>query len=555
MFRNRSRRILWFFGFAILGILWWDLVLPRFGLGKWVKATRSSRYRKIAAGFRKLAVELGGVLIKVGQFLSSRVDVLPAEITDELAGLQDEVAPESLENIHKVIEGEFNLHLEDIFLKFDPSPLAAASIGQVHRAQIRPSGLHAGGDEAPVEVVVKVQRLHIREIMEVDMKALRTVARWIHLYRPIRRRANVPALLEEFSLTLHEEVDYLNEGKNAEIFANHFSKDPQVYVPKIYWPFTNGRVLTMEFVDAIKITDYDALDDAHIDRAEAADRLFTTYLKQIFEDRFFHADPHPGNIFVLPGEMNAATGYREWKLTFIDFGMTGRVTPKLLGGLREYLVAVALQDGARMVKAYQMLDVLLPEADVDLLERASRKVFDRFWGKTTPEMMEMHTDEARAFLDEFGGLIRDMPFQMPENMILLGRCIGILNGICTGLNKDFNFWNLIGPYGNQLVEDEGGGLQMVLKEIGNVLTTLAGLPRKADNLLERMDKGELEVRNPELQKRIQHLEASQQRLVGAILFAVFFMGGIQLLLADRLSPETILFLAGGWLVSWFILTR
>ncbi|HPH94277.1 MAG TPA: AarF/UbiB family protein [Anaerolineaceae bacterium] len=555
MFRNRSRRILWFFGLAILGILWWDLVLPRFGLGKWAKATRSSRYRKIAAGFRKLAIELGGVLIKVGQFLSSRVDVLPAEITDELAGLQDEVAPEPLENIQKVIKTEFNLPLEEIFIKFDPQPLAAASIGQVHRAQIRPSGLHASQNEAPVDVVVKVQRLYIREIMEVDMKALRTVARWIHLYRPIRRRANVPALLEEFSLTLHEEVDYLNEGKNAEIFAKNFSKDPQVYVPKIYWPFTTGRVLTLEFVDAIKITDYDALDAAHIDRAEAADRLFNTYLKQIFEDRFFHADPHPGNIFILPGEMNPQTGHREWKLTFIDFGMTGQVTPKLLAGLREYLVGVALKDGARIVKAYQILDVLLPEADVDLLERASRKVFDRFWGKTTPEMMEMHTDEARAFLDEFGGLIRDMPFQMPENMILLGRCIGILNGICTGLNKDFNFWNLIGPYGNQLVEDEGGGLQMVLKEIGAVLSTLVGLPKKADSLFDRIEKGELEVRSPELQKRVQRLEHAQQRLVGAILFAVFFMGGIQLHLANRLSPETILFLAGGWLVSWFILTR
>ncbi len=209
MLRRRYRRILWFFGRVLLHLIWWDIFLPFVGFGRWSGRSRARRLQRIAARFRKMAIELGGVMIKVGQWLSSRLDILPPEITSELAGLQDEVAAESFEAVRGVIESEFQRPLESLFASFETQPVAAASIGQVHRAQLYP----ADDGSTPSPVVVKVQRPNIEAIVETDLKALQVVGRWVDLYPPVRRRANVPALLDEFSRTLLEEIDYLHEAK------------------------------------------------------------------------------------------------------------------------------------------------------------------------------------------------------------------------------------------------------------------------------------------------------------------------------------------------------
>ena len=355
--------------------------------------------KTVAQRFRKLAVQMGGVMIKVGQFLSSRLDVLPREITDELSGLQDEVAPEPFEPIRALIEAEFGATLDQKFNDFDRAPLASASIGQVYCAHL--CATQADGTPCP-SVVVKVQRPHIEEIVDVDLSALKIVGGWLQKYPPISKRANVPQLMEEFSRSLYEEIDYIHEGKNAETFAENFKEDPNVRVPKVIWSHTTKRVLTLEDVGGIKITDYAAIEAAGIDRAEVANRLLDTYLKQVFEDGFFHADPHPGNLFVQA----PADGSRpsDWKLTFVDFGMTGTLPEKTFKGLREVLISVGTQDAHRLVQSYEMLDVLLPGADVELLERASQRVFERLWGKSTTQMMGMHPEDAREFVDEFGDL-------------------------------------------------------------------------------------------------------------------------------------------------------
>lgn len=524
MFKHRYRRILWFFARVLLHLTWWDIFLPKIGLRRLASRNRAERMIKIAVNFRALAVDMGGVMIKVGQLLSSRLDILPREITTELAGLQDEVRPERYEDIRAVAEAELGAPLDTLFEDFDPEPLAAASIGQVHTAHIRMVG--EDGKTSLQKVVVKVQRPRIAEIVEVDLSALKVVAGWVNLYRPIRRRANVPMLTEEFARTLREEVDYLNEGKNAERFAENFKQRSDVIVPRVFWKFTTRQVLTLENVRAIRIGDYEALDRAGIDRGEVADRLFDTYLQQIFDDKFFHADPHPGNLFIQPtGEANGKT---TWKLVFIDFGMMGTVASSLFDGLRELLLAVGLRDGARVVKGYQTLNALLPGADLELLERASNAVFDRFWGKTAPEMVDMHQEEAEAFIREFGDLLYDMPFQLPENMILLGRCLSILSGMCTGLYRDFNLWKNIAPYAQKLVEAEkGSGVKAVLNEAMEILRTTISLPNRATALIARLEQGKLDVRTPDLKQQIALLNQTGNRLVGAILFLALMYGGIQ----------------------------
>jgi predicted unusual protein kinase regulating ubiquinone biosynthesis (AarF/ABC1/UbiB family) len=530
MFKKRYFHILWFFAWTIISIINWDLILPRIGFRRLSKSTRSRRMTEIARKFRKLAIQMGGVMIKVGQFLSARLDVLPREITNELTDLQDEVAPEPFEPIRKLIETEFGMPLEEKFSEFNQDVLAAASIGQVYSAKL--CATQEDGTPCP-GVVVKVQRPHIEEIINIDLSALRLVGNWIQRYPPIKKRVNVPRLMDEFSRSLYEEIDYLNEGKNAETFAENFKDQTNVRVPKVIWSHTTKRVLTLEDVKGIKITDYAAIEAAGIDRGDVAKRLLATYLKQIFEDGFFHADPHPGNLFVQAADEGEDPG--EWKLTFIDFGMTGTLPEDTFNGLREVLIAVGTQDTHRLIQTYQTLKILLPGADMEQLENASQHVFDRFWGKSMTQMMDMHPEEAREFIDEFGDLMYELPFQMPENLILLGRCVSILSGMCTGLDPNFNIWESLSPYANKLIEAEGGGKwKTILDEVLNMLQKLIALPAKTDSLISVLEQGRLEVRTSALNREMEKVNHSQRKIAGAVVFAAFLLSGVQLYLAGAI---------------------
>jgi predicted unusual protein kinase regulating ubiquinone biosynthesis (AarF/ABC1/UbiB family) len=550
MFKKRYFHILWFFAWTIISIINWDLILPRIGFRRLSKSTRSRRMTEIARKFRKLAVQMGGVMIKVGQFLSARLDVLPREITNELTGLQDEVAAEPFEPIRKLIETEFGMPLEEKFSEFNQDVLAAASIGQVYTAKL--CGTQEDGTPCP-GVVVKVQRPHIEEIINIDLSALRLVGNWIQRYPPIKKRVNVPRLMDEFSRSLYEEIDYLNEGKNAETFAENFKDQTNVRVPKVIWSHTTKRVLTLEDVKGIKITDYAAIEAAGINRSDVAKRLLATYLKQIFEDGFFHADPHPGNLFVQVADEGEDLG--EWKLTFIDFGMTGTLPEDTFNGLREVLIAVGTQDTHRLIQTYQTLKILLPGADMEQLESASQHVFDCFWGKSMTQMMDMHPEEAREFIDEFGDLMYELPFQMPENLILLGRCVSILSGMCTGLDPNFNIWESLSPYANKLIEAEGGGKwKTILDEVLNMLQKLIALPAKTDSLISVLEQGRLEVRTSALNREMEKVNHSQRKIAGAVVFAAFLLSGVQLYLAGEIPLATgfgaAALISLMWIVIW-----
>jgi len=487
---------------------------------------------------------MGGVLIKVGQFLSARADVLPEEITSQLSGLQDEVPPEDFNAIRRLLETELGGSLAEKFADFDEVPLAAASLGQVHRARLYDS--QDDNDRGWVEVVVKVQRPDIETVIATDLAALRTVGNWAMRYKPIRRRADVPALLAEFSRILYEEIDYLAEGRNAETFAENFQDLPGVRIPGVVWSLTTRRALTLEDVYAIKITDYDQIRAVGVELNEGAERVFDIYLYQIFENGFFHADPHPGNLFVEPIDPDE-NGPVNWQLTFVDFGMVGHVPPGTRAGLRELAIGLATKDADRMVKSYQMLNVLLPGADLDLIAQAEAKVFDRFWGKTMEELRDIPFEEMHEFAKEFRELVYAMPFQVPQDIVFLLKTIAILSGICTGLNPNFNFWESLTPYASKLLTEDGESRwDFLLSEVGAILQTLVALPQQMESALGKIERDELGVRIPQLESRLGGLELSLRRIVYALIFAALLISGVQLQLGGELLFARLLY--GGAIV-------
>ncbi len=461
------------------------------------------------------------------------MDVLPESITAELSGLQDEVAPEPFAAMRSVLESELGAPLSTRFATFDPQPLASASLGQVHRARLP-------GGEA---VVVKVQRPDIHNLIAVDLAALKTVIGWLKRYPPIRRRADLDMLFAEFSRTLWEEVDYNAEAANAVRFGEMFAGEVDVRIPAVHQTHTTARVLTLEDVYFIKIPDYAALQAAGVDRAEAAARLLRVYLRQIFQEGFFHADPHPGNLFVEP------LGQGRWRLVFVDFGMVGRLTPQAKHALRELAIAIGARDTGRLLTGLRELGVLLPGADEARIgEAVQATLFDRFWGKTMREMMRIHPHEMHQFAGRFRDLLFEMPFQLPGDLIFLGRCVAILSGMCTGLDPEFNVFAELTPFAQQLLaEEDGGWLTALLAILSGQGGALLRLPTRLSSALDQLERGQLTVSaqaSAELDRRLHALATTVNRLVAAVVFSGLLLAGTILTAAgERVAGTAALALA------------
>ncbi|QNE47762.1 AarF/ABC1/UbiB kinase family protein [Glaciihabitans sp. INWT7] len=533
-YRARYRRIMRFSASALAQTWWFELVLPRFGLRRLAARSRTKRVQRIARRFYVLAADLGGLMIKVGQFLSSRLDILPPEITKELEGLQDEVEPELFESIRRQAEGELGMPLEQAYASFEQIPIAAASLGQAHRARLT-AGIAA--DVGFENVVVKVQRPGIEKIVEVDLAALRRVARWLSHVKLVSNRADAPALVEEFAATSLEEIDYLHEAASAERFAEDFASDARIGAPVIVWDRSALRVLTLSDVTAIKISDVAGLSAAGIDPAEVAQELARSTFQQIFVAGFFHADPHPGNIFITPGRPGTD---EDWRLTYVDFGMMGEISDSLRSGLRDFILAAVGRDGRALVASLERLGVLLKTADTNELERAMTALFDRFGGMGVAELQTVDPRELEKFARGFGETIRALPFQLPENFLLLVRSISLISGVTSALNKDFNMWDAVDPFARTVLSStSGNALRGIGQQAVTYANTLARLPRRLDELATRLDRGQVAVRAPEVDRRLRSIERSVSRLASALVFATLLIAGV----LQRPTDETL-----GWVL-------
>jgi predicted unusual protein kinase regulating ubiquinone biosynthesis (AarF/ABC1/UbiB family) len=536
---NRFRRIISFFSRIIIHIIWWDLIFSRIPLiGFHARQTRAMRHRKWAARFRLMAVEMGGVMIKLGQFLSARVDVLPREITDELKGLQDEVPEVPWNQVEVIVRSELgdpSAH----FALIEKEPIAAASLGQAHRAWLLPG---SKDQQLGEPVVVKVQRPNIEKMVRVDLSALNVVARILMRYPQIRRRADVPALLDEFSRTLWEELNYESEADNAQRFAQIHADNSRIGIPQVYREHSSRRVLVLENVETLKVADIAALINVGIDPKEVANVLLEAYFKQVFQEGFFHADPHPGNLFVRPlPNWDGEPGQRPFILIFVDFGMVGHI-PSLMGdNLRKIMIGVMQRDARQLTEAYQDLGFFLPGADTERIIEAQSILLDHIWGRKLLELSRPDPKEVQELATEFRDILFDFPFQIPQDFIYLGRALGMVMGLISQLDPNINPWYQIEKYGRELMLHDGGDVRELSREmLLEGIRPYLNMPPRILRLLEMAEKGRIVVQNRADQSTIKHqvkLEKRLNQLSWSILGAASMISASLLYLIKRQNKQ------------------
>jgi len=436
---------------------------------------------EVLIAFRETAVELGVLMIKLGQFLSSRVDLLPEKAIGILSSLQDEVPPAPFEHVVHIIESELGKPVEEVFSMLERKCTAAASLGQVHKAILSSTG---------ETVAVKIQRPNSDQLVRMDLSALKFVIWIITRFVDMNHFIDLAGVYQEFKRTIYEELDYVREAANARRFKEIFKDDPMIYIPRVYDQYASRRVLVLEWIDGIKINDYAALDAAGIDRLEVAKRTVCAYFYQFFEAGFFHADPHPGNIFVKQGSTGAGP-----IVIFVDFGMVGSLTKNMKRLMKEVFLAYITRDSHTLVHALSQLGFIDEGANLASIEQAMSLMIERYHGMTLGEVSELEISE---MVHDVGYLLYGQPFQIPAQFAFTGRAVGTLIGVSTGLAPEFNFVEVAIPYARKFLGLDAEGMEQTLQrlfsqllDMGRVLLTL---PRSLAQVITRLEAGQIEVK-------------------------------------------------------------
>jgi predicted unusual protein kinase regulating ubiquinone biosynthesis (AarF/ABC1/UbiB family) len=463
--------------------------------------------RKRAIKLRTDALEMGGVLIKVGQFLSSRVDLLPPEYIEELALLQDEVPGVSFDEIRRVVEEGLGAPIDRLFSRFDPEPLAAASLGQVHQA-VLPTGEF---------VAVKVQRPHIDEVVQADLASLRYIVNWLDRHTPVRRRVDLRQVMREFEDTLQLELDYVREGHHAERFAVSFCRMREIAVPRIYWSHCGARVLTMQYMWGTKVTDFVELSRQGIDRSAVAQIMMRAYLHQVLEDGFFHADPHPGNIFVRPGPT----------VVLLDFGMVGNISPQMAANIRRAFFGVLQRDYDEIITALDRLGFIPRDADRQALRQAVIWTVETF---SEMSFGELRTVSPTYVLEQVQDVFYTESIQIPANFAFLGRALGTLSGLCTALDPSFQFVAVAQPFARNLLRGQRGPLatvRLAASEVRSLALAAYSVPYLTRDTLAHIHSGELSVRREfnDVTRAVGRVEGSVRRVFYGVLLTGFLVAG------------------------------
>ncbi|NEP51947.1 MAG: AarF/ABC1/UbiB kinase family protein [Moorea sp. SIO3C2] len=471
---SRQRRFIdiWRFVLTLMTGLWLD-GKPWSYRGGYTEQKHAYRRKTQAIWIRDTFLDLGPTFIKVGQLFSTRADIFPSEYVEELSKLQDRVPAFSYEQVEQIIQEDLGKPINELFSAFDPIPLAAASLGQVHKAQLR------SGEE----VAIKIQRPGLKKLFTIDLQILKGIAYYFQNHPDWGRGRDWSGIYEECCRILWEEIDYLNEGRNADTFRRNFRKYDWVKVPRVYWRYTSSRVLTLEFLPGIKISSYEALEAAGLDRKLIARLGAEAYLQQLLNDGFFHADPHPGNIAVS----------HQGSLIFYDFGMMGQIKANVREQLMETLFGIAQKDGDRVVTSLIELGALSPVSDMGPVRRSVQYMLDNFMDKPFEDQSITNIS------DDLYEIAYGQPFRFPATFTFVMRAFSTLEGVGKGLDPEFNFMEVAKPFALEIMTngntpDNNSFINELGRQAAQMSSTALGLPQRIESTIEKLERGDLRIR-------------------------------------------------------------
>ncbi|MCM1981472.1 ABC1 kinase family protein [Lyngbya confervoides] len=511
---SRLRRFIdiWLFVFRLTASRW--LMNKAWSYrGGMTESNKARRRRQQAIWIRTTLLELGPTFIKAGQLFSTRSDLFPSEYVEELSKLQDRVPAFKFDLVERIIWQDFGRTIPDLFKSFDPIPLAAASLGQVHKAQ-----LHSGE-----EVVVKIQRPGLKKLFDIDLRILKGIAHYFQNHPKWGPGRDWLGIYAECSRILYEEIDYLNEGKNADLFRRNFREVSWVDVPRVYWRYASPQVLTLSYKPGIKISHYEALEAAGIDRKLVARRGAEAYLRQLLHNGFFHADPHPGNIAVNP----------QGGLIFYDFGMMGQIATVTREKLLNTFFGIARKDAQQVMNALVELGALAPAADEGPIRRSIQYMLDNFMDQP------FESQSVAQISDDLYEIAYSQPFRFPATFTFVMRAFSTLEGVGKGLDPDFNFMEVAKPFAGELMTNGGnspntensGLLDQLSRQAVQVSSSALGLPSRLDDTLNKLEQGDvrLRVRSIETDRVLRRLSSVNMGTNYALLTGSFTITGTILL--------------------------
>lgn len=456
-----------------------------------------------AVRLRLALEELGPTFIKLGQIASTRPELVPPSVSKELNNLQDNVPPAPWERIKPLIEQELGRPLEQVFLAFDPTPIASASLAQVYPALLPDR----------TEVVVKVQRPSVERTVETDLEIIHEIARLVKE----RLSGAVPFdpvdMADEFATALREELDYRREGRNADRFRENFADEEHLYVPRVYWEYTSGKLMVQERIKGIKIDDIAALNAAGHDRDQIALNASRLIIKEVLQDGFFHADPHPGNMLILPGNV----------IGLLDFGTVGYLDDRDKANLIRLYIGVIQFDTTAIVTQLIRMGIASPSVDEEGLERDLRRLLRKYKG------MPLKDISASELLGEIQPIIYEYRLNVPSDYWLLIKTLVIMEGVGKQLAPEFDVFEVSGPYVRRflikLALPTTWGPD-ALRSVGGWAAFLNDFPQQTTRLLSRIERGQIEfqVRAPATDNLARQVSWAANRIIQAILIGSLVVG-------------------------------
>ena len=478
------------------------------------KVTKLEKIQRLTLPQRtRLACEeLGPTFVKLGQILSVRPDLIPREFAEEFSKLQDEVSSFSFEEVEEQFKKEFGKSIKELFIEFDKRPVAAASLSQVHKAKL------ISGET----VAVKIQRPNVEKIVETDISILFSLVEFIekrsisgHLFQPVE-------IIREFSQTVREELDFVNEGHNIGKFRINFRESETVHIPKVYWKLTTKRILTMEFINGIKISKVINSKDSRFDKKVISNRGADMILKQILVDGFFHGDPHPGNIFIMEDNIIAP----------IDFGMVGRIEEGAMMNMADFLIAAISNDADKVVKILEDMEIVDSEMDLKKIKAEISYFIDKYYNVPLKQL------EMGRIIEEIMEIMIQHQIKVPSDLVLLTKALVTVEGVGRELDPDFNMVTRAKPFANKLIRQKYS-LSNLFK-IGGKFTeeffnSLKTFPNEFSYLVRNLRKGKLTIsfQHKGLEKLILEIDRASNRLSFSMIISALIVGSSFIILSDK----------------------